>query len=450
MSNDIWSLGIILLNLATGRNPWKSAAYSDPTFQAYVRDPLGFIPAVLPISAEANAILVRMLDLDWRRRMSIAELKIAIENIDSFYSPGAVFEGSMARCPWEVTSDIEQSASVQQSEAAPSAAQESPLASKFSADSTSEMIFASHPGTAESSYDMWQDNERVSTFGRSSSSETESESAEEDYENELDEFSRDLFARPITPSSVDSNTPSFPMTPEYSFRRPERPPTQRKPLTIDTAYLRPRYFQNDSHSASSYVTATEEDEGVTAVDTESFYYASREDMNEAPEVFEMDLEVSPSVWEFESDYLPVSRRASVVMGAAEDEDEDDTPPTSFPPSPMYDAADRRKTGSLSTPVSPARPAFHAPSPTTTRPRGMTMPSTHAVPTLPNQFPKPSPPSKPSLFRLFPSRGASPAPAEAGTSSSWATSGRAESPMPEQKRKSSWFPRPRLFSSAGFA
>ncbi|KAK0192525.1 kinase-like domain-containing protein [Armillaria mellea] len=51
MANDIWSLGIILLNLATGRNPWKSATASDPTFQAYLRDPQGFLPTVLPISA---------------------------------------------------------------------------------------------------------------------------------------------------------------------------------------------------------------------------------------------------------------------------------------------------------------------------------------------------------------------------------------------------------------
>ena len=51
--NDVWSLGIILLNLITGRNPWKSASMDDCTFQAYLRDPARFLPTVLPISQES-------------------------------------------------------------------------------------------------------------------------------------------------------------------------------------------------------------------------------------------------------------------------------------------------------------------------------------------------------------------------------------------------------------
>ncbi|KIK04955.1 hypothetical protein K443DRAFT_92089, partial [Laccaria amethystina LaAM-08-1] len=57
MFNDTCSLGIILLNLATGRNPWKSAAADDPTFQTFLRDPLNFLRSALPISSEVNDIL---------------------------------------------------------------------------------------------------------------------------------------------------------------------------------------------------------------------------------------------------------------------------------------------------------------------------------------------------------------------------------------------------------
>jgi len=111
MANDVWSLGIILLNLATGRNPWKSATPGDPTFQAYLRDPINFLPSVLPISAEINAILVRMLDVDWEERMTLREVRYAIEEVTNFYSDGVVFEGSMARCPWEAVMEIDNASS---------------------------------------------------------------------------------------------------------------------------------------------------------------------------------------------------------------------------------------------------------------------------------------------------------------------------------------------------
>ncbi|KAF8263003.1 kinase-like domain-containing protein, partial [Lactarius quietus] len=82
--NDIWSLGIILLNLITGRNPWKSASSSDPTFQAYLHDPVSFLPSVLPISAEVNEILLRTLDINWRNRISLSELRRAIRGVTTF------------------------------------------------------------------------------------------------------------------------------------------------------------------------------------------------------------------------------------------------------------------------------------------------------------------------------------------------------------------------------
>jgi len=116
MFNDIWSLGIILLNLATGRNPWKSATLGDPTFQAYLRDPMNFLPSVLPISVEVNEILVRMLDVNWRERMTLREVRYAIEEVTNFYSEGVVFEGSMARCPWEAGMEIDSGSSASNAE----------------------------------------------------------------------------------------------------------------------------------------------------------------------------------------------------------------------------------------------------------------------------------------------------------------------------------------------
>ncbi|KAF5381357.1 hypothetical protein D9615_008329 [Tricholomella constricta] len=108
MSNDVWSLGIILLNLATGRNPWRTATVNDVTFQAYLRDPLNFFPSVLPISLEINDILVQMLHVDWTQRATLAEIRQQMEDITTFYAPDVVFEGSQAQCAWEARAQNEE------------------------------------------------------------------------------------------------------------------------------------------------------------------------------------------------------------------------------------------------------------------------------------------------------------------------------------------------------
>ncbi|KAG0008194.1 hypothetical protein BGZ80_003748 [Entomortierella chlamydospora] len=47
-ANDVWSLGVILINLVFGRNPWKQACLRDDTFAAYVANN-DFLQTILPI-----------------------------------------------------------------------------------------------------------------------------------------------------------------------------------------------------------------------------------------------------------------------------------------------------------------------------------------------------------------------------------------------------------------
>ncbi|KAG6836330.1 hypothetical protein H0H93_009080 [Arthromyces matolae] len=124
-SNDIWSLGIILLNLATGRNPWKTATMNDLTFQTYLRDPLNFFPSVLPVSLEINDLLLQMLHVDWKQRITLPELRLEMEDITTFYAPDVVFEGSQAKCPWELQPTTVQTVAVPEkaSKAAPASQQ---------------------------------------------------------------------------------------------------------------------------------------------------------------------------------------------------------------------------------------------------------------------------------------------------------------------------------------
>lgn len=117
-------MAILLLNLLTARNPWARASPTDPTFAAYLNSPRNFLPQVLPISSGLNDVLVRALDVRWERRETfgvdglaegVAALTEEPEMNDrrrtlsfgrqrqmGMYAPDVVFEGGMARCPWEV------------------------------------------------------------------------------------------------------------------------------------------------------------------------------------------------------------------------------------------------------------------------------------------------------------------------------------------------------------
>merc|ERR1712113_1285444 len=73
-ANDVWSLGVILVNLTCGRNPWKRASAEDATFKAFLKD-CTFLQSILPISYELNYILQRIFTMDPARRISMAELR---------------------------------------------------------------------------------------------------------------------------------------------------------------------------------------------------------------------------------------------------------------------------------------------------------------------------------------------------------------------------------------
>ncbi|KAF7729312.1 hypothetical protein EC973_004568 [Apophysomyces ossiformis] len=83
--NDIWSLGVILINLVAGRNPWRQANLGDPTFAAYARKPRRFFRQIFPcISSELDLILQRIFCLDPARRISLPELRYRILSCTTF------------------------------------------------------------------------------------------------------------------------------------------------------------------------------------------------------------------------------------------------------------------------------------------------------------------------------------------------------------------------------
>ena len=80
---DVWSLGVILVNLVCGRNPWRIASPSDESFNAFLEDPT-FLRRILPVSHQCLYILTRIFTVDPTQRISLAELRKLIQQVDSF------------------------------------------------------------------------------------------------------------------------------------------------------------------------------------------------------------------------------------------------------------------------------------------------------------------------------------------------------------------------------
>jgi len=125
---------------------WKSTSLNNPTFCAYLQDPTRFLPTVLLISNEVNALLVRVLDVDWRRRLAVTQMKEYVKRIDNFYPDDVVFEGSMARCTWELGMDVGSDAGESQQAEVVEASKTNASISRWSSDSKSDssMIFATY------------------------------------------------------------------------------------------------------------------------------------------------------------------------------------------------------------------------------------------------------------------------------------------------------------------
>lgn len=82
-ANDVWSLGVILVNLTCGRNPWKRASPEDSTFNAFLHDS-AFLQTILPLTDDLDSILRRIFEVDPTKRITIPELRHQIMQCPRF------------------------------------------------------------------------------------------------------------------------------------------------------------------------------------------------------------------------------------------------------------------------------------------------------------------------------------------------------------------------------
>lgn len=107
--NDVWSLGVILVNLTCGRNPWKQASYEDSTYRAYTRNP-GFLKTILPVSDELNDILGSIFTRDPEQRITMSALKQRILACSSFTCTEQPALPTPPRSPEPITTYVQEDA----------------------------------------------------------------------------------------------------------------------------------------------------------------------------------------------------------------------------------------------------------------------------------------------------------------------------------------------------
>ncbi|KAI0039211.1 kinase-like protein [Auriscalpium vulgare] len=81
---DIWSLGVILVNIMCGVNLWREAKPEDDVFRDFMADP-HYLRYSAPISREANALVHRILQPNPDDRISLSELREEVVSMESFF-----------------------------------------------------------------------------------------------------------------------------------------------------------------------------------------------------------------------------------------------------------------------------------------------------------------------------------------------------------------------------
>ncbi|KAJ2773820.1 Serine/threonine protein kinase [Coemansia nantahalensis] len=84
--NDVWALGVILINLTTGRNPWNRAHVSDPLFRRFLADK-SFLCQAIHATPAFTHIIHRVLDVNPETRCTLDELQRLVKYCPRFIEP---------------------------------------------------------------------------------------------------------------------------------------------------------------------------------------------------------------------------------------------------------------------------------------------------------------------------------------------------------------------------
>jgi serine/threonine protein kinase len=83
-ANDIWSLGVLFLELACGDRIWDVPCNTDARYRDFSADPPSFLRAEYPLNDRTLHFLLRILSPE-SHRTSLKALRQEISSIDEFY-----------------------------------------------------------------------------------------------------------------------------------------------------------------------------------------------------------------------------------------------------------------------------------------------------------------------------------------------------------------------------
>jgi serine/threonine protein kinase len=88
LAGDIWSLGVLIVNITCARNPWPIAeiesADGNLVFRTYMLKDKSILRAILPISKQFNDFLNRIFTMDPSSRMSLDDMYATVKGLDFF------------------------------------------------------------------------------------------------------------------------------------------------------------------------------------------------------------------------------------------------------------------------------------------------------------------------------------------------------------------------------
>jgi serine/threonine protein kinase len=81
-ANDIWSMGVILVNLLTGRDLWDEATLTDPNYSAFIKNQ-NFFKDEFNLSDDYYNLLLKIFQVNPSERITLAEMKKLVTSMPS-------------------------------------------------------------------------------------------------------------------------------------------------------------------------------------------------------------------------------------------------------------------------------------------------------------------------------------------------------------------------------